>query len=576
LEDRYDLANLLEVSESHLRFHLYAIDKEKRYTSFRIPKKSGKTREIQAPVKELKILQKKLNAVFKLIYKPKFSTHGFTQDKSIITNAQLHIKQNCLLNIDLEDFFPSINFGRVRGLLRAKPYACNEEIATMIANLCTHKNQLPQGAPTSPILSNMICASLDSALQRLSKKHKCLYSRYADDITFSTALSEFPKEIVYFSEEDKKVCLGSELLDIISNNGFKINHPKTRLRTNKEHQEVTGIVVNEKLNLNRTYIRKVRAMLHAWEKYGLENAQSHFLNKYYINPGFQKECPPFQYVLRGKIEFIGRVRGKDDYIYKNFLHKLKRLSPELVPDSLTDILRKYNDSNLEKIVVEIWTEGKTDIKHLRAALRRLDPEHFVKKVKLDFKDDLNPQQMGDKKLLQSCETLCKTKHEKIIIAIFDRDVPDTLKNVSGKEREFKDWKNNVYSFAIPTPPHRSNEDGVCIELYYSDDELMRKDELGRRLFLNTEFNFKSGRHKELDLNTLDRNSLGKKSGGMTKIIDDEVFNGEDKNVALTKDAFADNVLDDKKNFSNFDFYAFEAIFDIIRDIVIFNLDNKTY
>lgn len=97
LKDRYDLANILEISESHLRYQLYVVDKEKRYVTFQIPKKSGKLRDITAPVRELKVIQKKLNTILGLIYRPKNSTHGFTEDRNIITNAEQHLQQRCLL-----------------------------------------------------------------------------------------------------------------------------------------------------------------------------------------------------------------------------------------------------------------------------------------------------------------------------------------------------------------------------------------------------------------------------------------------------------------------------------------------
>ncbi|MDJ0742704.1 MAG: reverse transcriptase domain-containing protein [Xenococcaceae cyanobacterium MO_167.B27] len=187
LKNRCDIANLLDITDYQLRYHLYIHSLKSAYTEFKIPKKSGGYRHILQPITSLKIIQQKLNQVLKAVYEPKPSTHGFTVGRSIVTNAQAHLRQRYLLNIDLKDFFPSINFGRVRGLFMAKPYNCTEEVATILAQICCYDNQLPQGSPTSPIISNMICSKLDSQLQRLAKKHQCIYTRYADDITFSTS-----------------------------------------------------------------------------------------------------------------------------------------------------------------------------------------------------------------------------------------------------------------------------------------------------------------------------------------------------------------------------------------------------
>jgi RNA-directed DNA polymerase len=311
LKTRQDVADLLEISDYQLRYHLY-ISRKKAYTTFTIPKKSGESRIIHTPVTPLKIIQRKLNQVLRCVYQPKPSTHGFAVGRSIITNASQHLRQRYLLNIDIKDFFPSINFGRVRGLYMALPYRCTEEVATVLAQICCYENQLPQGAPTSPIVSNMICAQLDSQLQNLAKKYHCIYTRYADDITFSTSKPKFPPQLSYFSDKLEKLVIGDELEQIIEKNGFSINESKTRLKTRYKRQEVTGITVNEKLNVKRKAIRQIRAMLHAWEKYGLEEAQSEFLKRFDKKQYFHKHQPSFKYIVRGKIEFIGRVRGRDD------------------------------------------------------------------------------------------------------------------------------------------------------------------------------------------------------------------------------------------------------------------------
>jgi RNA-directed DNA polymerase len=195
LTSKRDVAGLLEVDYPVLAYHLYKSPRDSRYKTFNIPKKSGGLREITAPVTPLKIIQRKLNQVLQAVYRPRYSVHGFTRRKNVRTNAQQHSGQKYVFNIDLSDFFPSINFGRVRGLFMSGPFDHNAEVATILAQICCFDGRLPQGAPTSPVISNMICSKMDGELQQLAKTHRCYFTRYVDDMTFSTSLPYFPKQI---------------------------------------------------------------------------------------------------------------------------------------------------------------------------------------------------------------------------------------------------------------------------------------------------------------------------------------------------------------------------------------------
>ncbi|WP_460264638.1 reverse transcriptase domain-containing protein [Clostridium sporogenes] len=157
-------------------------------------------------------MQRKLAYILNLVYKVKPSAYGFIQDRGIKDNAINHTKRKLLLNIDLKDFFSQVHFGRVRGMLMKKPYGINQEAATVIAQLVCFEGALPQGAPSSPIITNMICSPLDTQLIRLAKKYGLVYTRYADDITFSTN-NQFPKEII--TEDLNKLTIGSELNSIL-------------------------------------------------------------------------------------------------------------------------------------------------------------------------------------------------------------------------------------------------------------------------------------------------------------------------------------------------------------------------
>jgi RNA-directed DNA polymerase len=567
LTTREDIAKLFQISDYQLRYHLYVNPSQKAYVIFEIKKKSGGIRSISAPKTALKIIQHKSNQLFQSVYKPKPSTHGFTYDKSIVTNAKQHLRQRYVLNLDLKDFFPSINFGRVRGLLMANPYNCTEEVATVFAQICCHNQQLPQGAPSSPTISNMICAKLDTQLQRLAQKYQCIYSRYADDITFSTSRSRFPSHLAWFSRDSEKLNIGSELKDIIEGNGFQINESKVRLQNRYNHQEVTGITVNEKLNIKRKYIRQIRAVLHAWEKYGLKNAEIIFWQKYEKHRHTEFNPDSFRQVIRGRIEYVGSVRGKDDQLYLKLLRWLSKLAPDLVNETKFDIANINESSEEQKDLpqVIIWTEGKTDIKHLRSALRWLQNNNLITRYKIDikFKDDLDDQKQGSNELKNVCQQFRKEKQNNPLIAIFDRDEPDKIRDCHDETKGFKSWGNGVYSFAIPIPQHRKDNHSICIEFYYKDEEIKRSDSDGRRLFLSNEFHPNSGRlNNDLDLVTQENK---KTKNNEIKIIDN-VFDSNHKNVALSKDKFATYIWQESDNFNDFDFNPFLEIFDVINKI----------
>ncbi len=346
LKTSRDIASLLDVKYNDLIYFIYRTNQKRRYSSFEIKKKNGKTRKISAPSRNIKILQQKLNQVLQAVYNPKPSVHGFINERNIVTNAIKHIGKKYVFNIDLKDFFPTINFGRVRGMFLGKPYNLPQKVSTVLAHLCCFDRKLPQGAPSSPVVSNMICGKLDSELQRLASKYRCTYSRYADDITFSTSLKNFATSIASLNEFEQ-IEPGEELKKIISDNGFEINSKKVWLRKQDRRQEVTGLIVNQFPNVDRKFYNQIRAMLHAWEKYGIEKAHADFVAKYDYKhrPPF-KETPLFKYVLKGKIEYVGMVRGKDSYIYSRLTNKLRELDPLLAPwsDHPRDLLfRRFEE-----------------------------------------------------------------------------------------------------------------------------------------------------------------------------------------------------------------------------------------
>jgi RNA-directed DNA polymerase len=193
LATRGDVAALLAVSERELIYILYR--RGKQYLQFDIPKRSGGTRHISAPMSSIKILQKRLNQVLRAVYRPKAPVHGFALERSIVTNADCHVMKGIVFNIDLKtSSLRSISVGG--GVyLQVRRTTCPGTLRRFLPKSARTTGPLPQGAPTSLIVSNMVCSSLDAELRRLAADHGCTYTRYADDITFSTTQKALPNQI---------------------------------------------------------------------------------------------------------------------------------------------------------------------------------------------------------------------------------------------------------------------------------------------------------------------------------------------------------------------------------------------
>jgi len=305
----YELAESLGYSYDFLKFNFFSKDNSQYYTEFRIAKKAKKERVIAAPDIKLKRIQQNLADILLYIFRPKSCVHAFVKNKNIVSNASPHLRARHILRLDLKDFFPSIHYGRVRNLFEATPFLFSRPISTAIARICCYKGSLPQGAPTSPIVSNMICLRMDAQLTNLAKYNYCTYTRYADDITFSTNHETFSKKIVLSTNP---LTLSENILKIIENdNYFKINFDKTNLRSCGDSKFITGVKVNSKLNVARKKYREVRAMLHAVKTYGHSNALKEHIEKYTRR---KRSVPQkdFYNIIQGKIAFLCMVRGNSD------------------------------------------------------------------------------------------------------------------------------------------------------------------------------------------------------------------------------------------------------------------------
>jgi RNA-directed DNA polymerase len=551
-----ELADLIQIKFSIFTYHLYIASDEDKYLEFEIKKRNGGIRKITAPNRGVKLIQSRLNKILQLIFPEKSCVHGFTLNKSIITNAKVHVKQKYLVNIDLENFFPTINFGRVRGLFLSHPFYFNEEIATILAQLSCFKGTLPQGAPTSPVISNFICRRLDNKLLSIALQNKCIYSRYADDITISTNLKQLPENIATIL--DNKLTLNPNIINEINGNGFKVNPTKLRFANKYNRQEVTGLITNKIVNVPRKYLRNVRAMLHAWEKYGIIGASQEHFKKYNHKDKFYS-IPEiaFQKKLAGKINFIGSVKGKENSTVRKLYRRLRNLTPEVK----LSIAQKAIELKNKPL---IFAEGLTGWKHLSAAISKLQENGQFRDLDIEIIRYDEETIMSDSDLINICQSHSKASiHNNKIICLFDRDVPTMLKRVTTKDKDYRSWGNNVYSVALPQPSHR-NFERVCIEHLYLDSELKTLDKRKRRLFLSNEFDKESGKHFQETLHCIDKNILKKP---YPAIVDNRVLNQEDHNVALQKNDFAEYILNREPNYANFTFEHFRDVFTLLRMIV---------
>ena len=313
MKTKKDLLDVLNISEKKLNYLLYTSND--LYTSFLIKKKNGSMRQIVSPVPELKKVQRDLHAFLQQNYLFDESTvQGFIKGHSIKTNASLHQSANFILNIDLQNFFPTIHFGRVRGMFMHEPFSFPNEIATILAKLVCYQKSLPQGAPTSPVIANIICYKLDRELNHFCKRYNCTYTRYADDLTISSSSVYFPSEMAVVDEN--KITLGKRIEQMITSEGFRINPHKIHFSSLNTRQEVTGLIVNKKVNVKKIYLKNLRAALHKISKYGfyLEGAK-YFSEKHSKYLSKQVIIKKYQQMIQGRIEFLKMIRGIHDLVY---------------------------------------------------------------------------------------------------------------------------------------------------------------------------------------------------------------------------------------------------------------------
>ncbi len=374
ITSRKELAVLLGFKPKALTYTLF--HQPEKYRVFQIPKKRGGYRTIASPCPSLKNLQRQLAKLLYAcreeidkVHKLKPASYGYKEGLSIVSHAQNHKNRRFVLNVDLEDFFPSIDFGRVRGyFLKNRDFQLSEPVATTIAQIACNDGSLPQGSPCSPVISDLIGHLLDVRMLQISKRHKVTYSRYADDLTFSTNQKNFPVAISTFCDKSAKWTVGSKLEKSIIKCRFSVNPSKTRMQFRDSRQTVTGLVVNKKVNVRFEYYRLVRAMCHSLFTRGYYTVPEHIVIR---NPKVRipidneaKEITNTK-ILRGMLGFIFFVKESAD----DRPEKERKKSPYTL-DLYTKFLKYDNFISLDKPL--IISEGKTDVSYLKIAIRQLN------------------------------------------------------------------------------------------------------------------------------------------------------------------------------------------------------------
>ena len=407
-----------KITEEQL-LHFANVKIPKRYKTFQIRKKSGGLREINAPCYQLGIVLFFTNNVLKSLYTPSPSAMGFAEGRSVVDNAKMHVGHHYVFNIDLKDFFPSIPQPRVWARLQLPPFNFTKEIANVVAGLCCHTNAdktlnvLPQGAATSPLLTNAICDTLDRRMRGVAKRFGLHYSRYADDMTFSSMHN------VYQEGSDFRV----EIKRIIEEQGFTMNEAKTRLLKEGRRQEVTGLTVNEVINVSHQYISDLRWLLHVWETEGYAKAYSKFYPKYKKEKGYIKKGEPvMENVIGGKLNYLRMVRGENNESYQKLQMRYDKLQQIVYVDNETDSKESYVYVQPYKmadflvdfsttISLEVTSKKKLVGKCVLAGMEKVLP--ISKSTQKSLCPDVENRQEGEvitaKKLENCFVTLCRSK-----------------------------------------------------------------------------------------------------------------------------------------------------------------------
>lgn len=543
LKSREDLAAWLGVTDRRLRFLLYVAGSNKNYTSFEIKKRDGGVRLIDAPSPALKKIQHKLLDVFSEIVVPSLIAKGYVRGASIIDHAYLHRRRRHIILADLESFFPTITFQRVRGALLAKPFMLNSQVATCVAQLCCKDGSLPQGAPTSPVLSNLICRALDRKILWLASRHRFTVSRYADDICFSSNKRDIPPSFV--ACVDGEIIPGQALISAVESSGFSLNIKKFKVKERNSQQLVTGLVVNDGPALPRKWRRQLRTLLHLIENNSIEKA-SEIVAAWACPPASRKNFYSIEQVVRGRTNFA-------QYVDKRCGHKFS----ESVYRSYAS-LRNLMPRPLNGFKFRVLTEGKTDLLHLDAAFRWFQSQGEFTYLQPRFANFHG--EVGDVELMKTLERIAKSDIPELAVGFFDCDNEKFMKQEGLSPGCFRQLGSSVYALCLAPPP--SYEEGLfCIELLYDLKDLLSVTQDGRRIFLPQEFDPDSG---------ISMDGIYKRAYPKAKavIVSDAVTRISDGfSALLSKNDFAEMIQRSAPPFESVNFNGFRKSFDALRRVV---------
>ena len=425
-KDLSGLATILGFTPKGVSYVLYKLSPPDKYRTFTIPKKNGGVRIINAPEPHLALIQSRLaEHLYECVAEiqrenPRYwlASYGFQKRKTIVGNAAAHTRRRYVFNVDIEDFFGSINFGRVRGFfIHDKAFKLDPAVATVIAQIACHENTLPQGSPCSPIISNLIGNILDVRILALARDARCTYTRYADDLTFSTNLKVFPEEIALDTGAGRWIE-GEKLRKEIEGTGFKLNPTKTRMRLRQSRQSVTGLVVNAKPNISQNYYRLVRAMCNLLFQTG----------EYHREVAGNIEVLSNLNPLEGMLSYIYFLKARRDRA-----HRVNRFSAKegefKVPHAPVELYRKFlfYKHFVSPSKPFIVTEGISDIIYLKCAIRSL-AKSFQSLVKEE-----------DGKIKQQVNFLRPT--------ITTRDVLNIGHGAAGQATLIAQYSNNLKKYA---------------------------------------------------------------------------------------------------------------------------------
>ena len=273
---------------------------DKHYSTYELKKKNGNTRIIHAPDKELTSVQHQIQRRFLIYFTPSAHAMAYVRKRTIADNAAPHVGTRYLLKLDITNFFGSIRFDQVYGAAFHTKYF-PKQIGVMLTKLCCLNNVLPQGAPTSPILSNIVMRNFDYNMGRWCKARQIAYTRYCDDLTFS---SDKPLFHVY-----------EKVKSMLAPMGFELNQNKTLFLTNASRQSVTGLTVNQKVTVSKDYKRSLRQEIYYSLKFGLAGSILYARRIKFMNNGMPDEEKYLQHLI-GKAHFVLQIEPENQWFRK--------------------------------------------------------------------------------------------------------------------------------------------------------------------------------------------------------------------------------------------------------------------